>query len=139
MQEVKMIPAEDYRKVLATMPVLCMDCIVVHKGKYLLVKRKNRPLKGEYWLPGGRVYKNETLEQAAIRKMKEEIGLDVKIIKLAGFHEFLYEENEFGLDSVHTVSAIFYVSPISNEVTLDEQSDDYVWSDTLPDKLNLMI
>ena len=133
-----MLPKEDYRKIVDTMPILCMDCIVVHEGKYLLVKRKNKPLKGVYWLPGGRVLKNETLEQAAIRKMKEEIGVDVKIIKLAGFHEFLYEENELGLDSIHTLSAVFYVSPISTDIKLDEQSEDYVWSETLPEQLNLI-
>ena len=133
-----MIPKADYIKILQTMPILCMDCIVVHKGKYLLVKRKNKPLQGEYWLPGGRVMKNETLEQAAIRKMKQEIGVDVKIIGLAGFHEFLFEENEFDLDSIHTLSAVFYVSPLRTDIKLDDQSDGFMWSKTLPDKLKLI-
>ncbi len=138
MGKTNLIPHEDYRKIVDTMPILCMDCIVVHEGKYLLVKRKNKPLKGEYWLPGGRVFKNETLEQAAIRKMKEEIGVDVKVIKLAGFHEFLYEENELGLDSIHTLSAVFYVSPLSLDIKLDEQSEDYIWADFLPEQLKLI-
>jgi len=133
-----MIPKDDYIKIVDTMPILCMDCIVVHKGKYLLVKRKNKPLKGEYWLPGGRVFKNETLEQACIRKMKEEVGLDVKIISFAGLHEFLFEENELGLDSIHTLSAVYYVSPVRTDVKLDMQSDNFMWSKTLPEKLNLI-
>jgi len=132
------ISKEKYRWVVENMPILCIDCIVVHKGKYLLVKRKQRPLKGKFWLPGGRVFKNERLEQAVTRKMKEEIGIDVKIIKLAGFHEYLFKENEFGVDSVHTLSAVFYVSPLSMDIKLDSQSDCYIWSDTLPDKLNLI-
>jgi len=133
-----MIPKEEYIKIVDKMPILCMDCIVVYAGKYLLVKRKNRPLKGVYWLPGGRVFKNETLEEAAVRKMKEEIGVHVKIIKLAGFHEFLYEENELGLDSIHTLSAVFYVSPLSLDIKLDDQSEDYIWSDKLPEQLKLI-
>lgn len=133
------VSKEDYIKVLDTMPILCVDAIVIDKGRCLLVKRKNEPLKGQYWLPGGRVFKNETLEDAVKRKMKEEIGVEVSIIKLAGFHEYLYKENEFGLDSIHTLSAVFFVSPLDTMIVIDSQSDDYIWSDTLPEHLKLIV
>ena len=131
------LPLEQYREIVATMPILCVDGIIVHQGQYLLVKRKNEPLKWSYWLPGGRVFRGEGLERAFLRKMEEELGIEVKITSLAGFHEYIYKENEFGLDFVHTLSAVFIASPLTTNIKLDSQSEDYMWSDNLPKELNL--
>ena len=133
-----MLPLEEYKDIVSKMPILTVDAIVVHEGKYLLLKRNFEPLKGIYWLPGGRVLRGELLQEAVIRKMREELGVDVSIISLAGFHDYIYKENEFDLDFVHTVSAVFYVSPLSTDVKLDIQSEDYIWSDTLPEQLHLI-
>jgi len=130
---------ETYKEIANVMPIMCVDAIIVHNGKYLLVKRKNNPLKGQYWLPGGRVLKNERLEDALHRKVKEEVGLRVKILSTAGFYEDFYKENELGIDSVHTTAVVFLVSPIDSEINLDEHGEDYIWSDKLPDNLNLNV
>lgn len=50
----------------------------------LLIKRKYDPFKGQYALPGGFVDENETCEQAALRELKEETGLEVKNSCLVG-------------------------------------------------------
>lgn len=61
-----------------------------HDGKYLLADRVERDVhdKGvvtgdDFWqIPGGGVEVGETVEEAVIREMKEETGLDVEIITL---------------------------------------------------------
>lgn len=128
------IDTDTYRTIADLMPILCVDCVVVHKGKYLLVKRNNEPLKDEYFVPGGRVNKGETLDDAVRRKMLDEIGIEVKIISQQGYYEDQYDKNELGLDVVHTVGIVFYVSPLTEDVVLDNQSDKYIWSDVLPDR-----
>ncbi len=58
----------------------------VDKGdvKILLVKRTNEPYK-DYWaLPGGAMYNNETLEEAAKRELKEKTGLVNINVELSG-------------------------------------------------------
>lgn len=44
----------------------------------LLIQRATHPLKGFWTLPGGRIERGETPEQACIREIKEELGLEVE-------------------------------------------------------------
>lgn len=44
--------------------------------KVLLVRRKAEPFAGQWILPGGAVYNNESTDQAAAREMKEKTGLE---------------------------------------------------------------
>ena len=43
--------------------------------KVLLVKRKIEPYKGQFAIPGGFVLENESLDQAAMRELREETGV----------------------------------------------------------------
>jgi ADP-ribose pyrophosphatase YjhB (NUDIX family) len=133
------LPLKKYKEIAGCMPIMCVDGVIVKDGKYLLVKRNNEPLKGEYWTPGGRIYKGEKLKDGIIRKIKEETGLVVKPISIIGIYEDFYKKNELGLALVHTVSIVFVCSPISGEIKLDSQSVDYKWSKTLPKGLNLQL
>jgi ADP-ribose pyrophosphatase YjhB (NUDIX family) len=65
---------------------IASDTVLIEKGKILLIKRGNEPFKDMWALPGGRLENNETTEECAIREMKEETGLQVKIIKLIGVY-----------------------------------------------------
>ncbi len=65
------IPEEEYKKILENMPICCVNLVIAHNNKVLLIRRKNEPEKNKWWIPGGRIYKNEKLKDAAIRKAKE--------------------------------------------------------------------
>ncbi|GAB3154761.1 NUDIX domain-containing protein [Amycolatopsis stemonae] len=47
------------------------------RGRLLLIRRANDPGSGQWSLPGGRVEPGESDEQAVIRELREETGLDV--------------------------------------------------------------
>ena len=135
----KTLPAEDYKKILQVMPILTVDGLVYHKGKILLLKRKNKPLKGKYWTPGGRVYKGETLKEAFIRKMQEETGIKVRVLSVIGYYEDFYEDNHWGIPTVHTVSVVFLATADTDKVKLDSQSSVYKWVTKIPDRLKILV
>jgi 8-oxo-dGTP diphosphatase len=56
--------------------------------KILLIKRSTPPFIGYWALPGGRVDAGEKVEQTLVREVKEETGLDIKIVsKVDEYHE----------------------------------------------------
>jgi len=50
--------------------------VVEHEGKYLVAQRKKHQHQGGKWeFPGGKVEQGETLEQALVRELQEEVGI----------------------------------------------------------------
>ncbi len=87
-------------------PALTVDGIISTKKdddiSIVLIERKNPPYEGQYALPGGFVEYNEKLENAVIREIQEETGLQTKIDELVG----VYSDPERDPRG-HTVSAVF--------------------------------
>lgn len=61
-------------------PAVTADCVVITNEplpKVLLIKRGENPFKDSWALPGGFLNIEETLDQCAIRELKEETGLQL--------------------------------------------------------------
>ena len=55
--------------------------LIVKDGKFLLIRRKLPSFKVEWAFPGGVTEKGESEEEAIVREAREEVGLDVKVVK----------------------------------------------------------
>lgn len=66
-------------------PAIATDCVIFgYDGlnlQVLLIERANEPFKGAWALPGGFVQQNETVEEGALRELREETGIDHAYIK----------------------------------------------------------
>lgn len=94
-------------------PALTADCVVFDRaGRLLLIKRGHAPFKGKWALPGGYVDYGERVEDAALRELKEETGIDGKIIALVGVYSDPKRDPRG-----HTVSTAFLVRPRSTKVS----------------------
>tara|TARA_B100000686_G_C16795142_1_gene981709 strand:- start:1261 stop:1683 length:423 start_codon:yes stop_codon:yes gene_type:complete len=133
---VTLIPKDLYRSFVDVMPILCVDCIIINElGQYLLVKRMNEPLKGEWWIPGGRVCKGETLEDAVHRKIGEELGICLKNLNALGYYEDQFNKNPLNVESLHTLGIVFTAEPENLEIKLDGQSGGWKFFEKLPERL----
>lgn len=65
-----------------------VGCLIKKDDKYLLVQENQESARGLWNLPAGHVDKDESLEEAALREVKEETGFDVKLLAhIALYHE----------------------------------------------------
>ena len=72
-----------------TRPYLAVSAAIFRDGRVLIVRRAQPPAHGVYTLPGGGVELGETLEQAVIREVREETGLEIEPIELAGYRQMI--------------------------------------------------
>jgi 8-oxo-dGTP diphosphatase len=85
-------------------PWLTVDAVVERDGKVLLVRRRNPPFEAMYALPGGFVEAGETVEQAVVREVREETGLQTSISRILGVYSDPARDPRG-----HTVSVIFEI------------------------------
>jgi ADP-ribose pyrophosphatase YjhB (NUDIX family) len=67
-------------------PKVATGAVFSLNGGILLVQRAIEPSYGKWVFPGGYVDRGEALEAAAVREVKEESGLDVRLTRLLGVY-----------------------------------------------------
>lgn len=60
-------------------PLVAVGVVVQRKGEVLIAKRGKQPSKGLWSIPGGAVELGETVEEAAIREVWEECGIEIRV------------------------------------------------------------
>lgn len=132
-----MIPEALYKQILSVMPVICVDVVIRNdKGQYLLVRRENEPLKGEWWVVGGRMLHGEAARHACVRKTLDEVGLAITDLHFLGFYEDVFDKNSFQVPGpYHTLSLVFETCVTEvQSIQLNSQHSDWNWFDKLPDR-----
>jgi len=125
----KKLSLEEFISFYSRVPRLCVDLIIKTDKGIILTKRSIEPWKGQWHLPGGTVYLGETLKQAVKRVAKDELNLDVEVIKNFGVMEFFHEKRGHN----HAVSIVFLTKIKSGEIKLNEQAEKVVISKTIPE------
>ncbi|MFT6904700.1 MAG: colanic acid biosynthesis protein WcaH [Oleiphilaceae bacterium] len=125
-----MLPLEVFKTVIKSTPLVSIDFIVRNNdGDILFGKRTNRPVKGHWFVPGGRVLKDESFEHAFKRLIKAELGLTKVQSKFKGIYQHFYDdnfsENEFTTHYIVLAYEIDFNGELSSLPV--EQHSDYQW------------
>lgn len=124
---------ETFSTVINSTPLVSIDLVVVNQnGQVLLGQRLNRPAQGYWFVPGGRILKNELLAIAFQRLTLNELGTQFNIeqAQLLGPYTHLYDDYVFGIEiNTHYVAIAYQLSVNSVDLNLplDEQHDNYKW------------
>lgn len=107
-------------------PVPAVGLFVVKDGRVLLVRRGNEPGRGKWSLPGGRVRFGERSEDAAVREMREETGLEVRLRKVVDVVDVFWRGPEGELLE-HFVIVDFEAEVVGGELRASDDAIDARW------------
>ncbi|MCK8078699.1 GDP-mannose mannosyl hydrolase [Vibrio sp. 1CM2L] len=122
-----------FSTVIESTPLVSIDLVVVNaKHEVLLGKRLNKPAQDYWFVPGGRIQKNETLEVAFRRLTLNELGVEFSIdqAQLIGPFTHLYNDYVFGTDVNTHYVAIAYKLIVNAEqlkLPINDQHNQYQW------------
>lgn len=83
--------------------------IIIHDNKILAMHDQRSPY---YYLPGGRVQLGETVEEAILREIKEELEIDAKIVRPLWFNQGFFTEDVSG-EQFHEI-CVYFLMDISH-------------------------
>ena len=125
-----MLSKVDFSKVIENTPLISIDLIVYNKNnEVLLGKRVNEPAKDFWFVPGGRIFKDESLDDAFSRTVKSELGLSLarRDGTFYGLYEHFYDNNVFN-NSFSTHYIVLAHKIVLDEIPkLNQQHSEYRW------------
>ncbi len=127
-----MLDTNTFKTVIKNTPLVSIDLCLICNGQILLGKRRNEPLKGRWFTPGGRIHKNETWQGALLRIAEVELGLSdiaVEGFALMGVWDHFYRNSAVDKNtSTHYVNLPHYAEFKSRpQITLDDQHVECEW------------
>lgn len=126
---------DEFRSIVKDTPLVSIDLIIENpEGDVLLGWRNNSPAKGFWFVPGGRIQKDEDFREAFKRITKAETGLEFLLEEafFFGVYQHIYPNDNFTDDpsfGTHYV-VIAYRIKLEEKITSlpKEQHSDYWWA-----------
>ena len=108
-------------------PVLGVAAVIWNdRQEVLLIRRTKEPRKGQWSLPGGKVEFGEGLEDAVHREVREETGLEIALLGLAGVAETFLDAS-VGAADLHFVLVDYSARVVSGEAKAASDAADATW------------
>lgn len=133
-----MLDNQTFATVVAATPLVSVDLVVMRGvSEVLLGLRNNRPAQGFWFVPGGRILKNETIHAALLRIAEKELGLGDSLVNghlkpsSHGAYEHMYEDSfagDIGISTHYVVLAHKVEVPSDFALPIaDEQHSELKW------------
>jgi ADP-ribose pyrophosphatase YjhB (NUDIX family) len=109
-------------------PILAASLAVFRDGKVLIASRTAPPAQALFSLPGGVVEIGETLQEAALREVMEEVGVAAEIVGFVDHAEVIQRDSD-GRIKRHFVITCFAGRWISGEGHTSAEAGAVLWVD----------
>lgn len=113
-------------------PLISIDLIVTNEnGQVLLGRRINEPASGFWFVPGGRIFKDESLDAAFSRTVKVELGLHMQRSEAVfdNLYEHFYDNNVFNDSFTTHYVVLAHKIKLNKMPLLNNQHSEYRWFD----------
>ncbi len=130
----------DFSQLIKNAPLVAVDLCILKGSKILIGKRNNSPAKGFFFVPGGRIRKSETIENAQKRILKNELGITLckenkNPPKNIGIFEHFYSDdssnsNQYSTHYIVLAYLVHYeiISKIET-ISLKDDHSELIWQD----------
>jgi 8-oxo-dGTP diphosphatase len=107
------------------MPIAAAAAVIVREGKILIIQRGFPPNEKKWSIPGGVIEIGEPAREAAVREVREETGLGVRIDGIVDVVDnIIYEGKRV---KYHFVNCDFLAEYVSGDVKTNEEVLEYAW------------
>lgn len=137
-----------FKNIVQHAPLISIDLCIIDNNKILLGKRINNPAKENFFVPGGRIRKNETIEEGFNRILRDEVGAHVigyTSKKFLGIYQHFYDNNFLNTNNFNTHYIVLAYKINLKELRMGGrdlpkiQHSKYVWHELEDNDSNLRI
>jgi colanic acid biosynthesis protein WcaH len=127
------LPDSTFREVVKNTPLVAIDLVITDPSEAILMGwRENEPAKGTWFVPGGRIRKDEKIADAFDRIIRTETGLVRSLAesRFGGVYEHLYSTNCFadaGFGTHYCVLAYLIRLSERPHIMIDSQHSKVEW------------
>jgi 8-oxo-dGTP diphosphatase len=107
-------------------PVVGVGGVVIRSGRALLIRRGAPPLEGQWSIPGGTLELGETITEGVRRELREETGLDVRVLDLIEVFDRIFPDGE-GRPQYHFVILDYLCESAAGAARAGSDVTDVAW------------
>ena len=123
-----MLDDTTFKTIIDSAPLISIDILLKKDNKFLLGRRVNKPAKGYFFSTGGRINKNESIDNAMARVALNELNIELKSIpKFIGVFEHFYNDSIYKNVSTHYVDIAYEYEVKEIPDLPTEQHSEYKW------------
>jgi colanic acid biosynthesis protein WcaH len=123
----------DFARIIQMAPLVAIDVVVRSPDGCVLVgRRNNEPARGFFFVPGGRITKNEPRAAAFRRITRAELGREMSIdgARLLGVYDHIYPANALeipGFGTHYVTLGYELAGPFQPDALPRDQHAEYAW------------
>ena len=123
-----MLDDTTFKTIIDSAPLISIDILLKKDNKFLLGRRVNKPAQGYFFSTGGRINKNESIDNAMARVALNELNIELESIpKFIGVFEHFYDDSIYKNVSTHYVNIAYEYEVKEIPDLPTEQHSEYKW------------